>query len=426
MSSEKIIYAIDFGTSNSLLGAASADKIHGLVPMEAGRDDPHVLRSLMYFAPQSPPKFGEAAIADYLDNSMHGRFLRSFKRFLPMKGFEGTLIDGKHWRLEDLVARFLREMRTRANAHFNADVDAVVMGHPALFSEDGDAHRLAHSRLEEAARAAGFRHIEFLAEPVAAAYRYRLEMQREEIVLVADFGGGTSDFTVLKLSQKAFQPEDVLAIGGVPLAGDALDGAVMSRQVAKHFGAEVSYQAPFSSNVLHMPKALMSYLNSTAHINFLNSRENREFLARVKSWSLGEKDQHVMDQLAVLVENQLGFSVFEAIERAKRDLAQKEKTEIAYSYPGIALKEKTDRKKFASLTQPDVDKIFAALDATLQRAGLRANQVDRVCCTGGTAKVLAVRQALTERFTESRLENFRNFTSIVEGLNERAQQLLRA
>jgi len=420
-----LVYAIDFGTSNSLLGAVSADRSQGLAPLDPMAADPHVLRSLMYFGPRQAPTFGEVAIKAYVDDSMHGRFLRSFKRFLPMKSFDGTLIDSKQWSLEELTARFLREMRERANAHFDQDVESTVLGRPALFSDDEESHQLALSRLETAAHLAGFKHVEFLPEPVAAAYRYRLEMKKEEVVLVADFGGGTSDYTVLKLSQREFRPSDVLAIGGAPLAGDSLDGAIMRHRISKNFGSEVSYTVPFGSNVLTMPKSLMAYLTSTAHINFLNSRENREFLKRVRDWSLGPQDQSAMEQLGVLLENQLGFSVFEAIERAKRALSDHSHAEVSFRYPGIDLAERVSAKQFKEYSKEELAKIFAALDETLLRAGLNPKQVDRVCCTGGTAKVGLVRQELLKRFDESRLENFRHFTSIVEGLGERAQQLLR-
>jgi len=425
MSTSSLIYAMDFGTSNSLLGAANASHIFPLAPLDPESPEPEVLRSLMYFEPQQPARFGLEAIRRYSDNSMNGRFLRSFKRFLPMKSFENTLIDGKLWSLEEIVGRFLREMRERANAHYASDVDAVVMGRPAAFSEVAEADALAQKRLEAAARLAGFKHVEFLAEPVAAAYRFRSEMKREELVLVADFGGGTSDYTVLRLSKAEFRPSDVLAVGGAALAGDALDATLMRHHVARNFGSEVSYKVPFGSNVLQMPKGIIANLNSTAHINFLNSRENRDFLQRVKTWSLGPEDERAMEQLAVLLENQLGFSVFESIEAAKRDLSSLDKTRIVFEYPGIRIREAVTRKQFESDSRDEIASIFGALDATLQKAGVVASDIDRVCCTGGSAKARVVREGLRARFGEDRIENFRNFTSIVEGLSERAQQLKR-
>lgn len=424
MPNTPLVYAIDFGTSNSLAAAASADRVHPLLPLDPFASDPTVLRSLLYFDNQKQSWFGEEARKTFIENSMEGRFLKSFKRFLPVKNFEKTIIQGKSWSLEEIIGCFLREIRQRANQHFQQDVESVVLGRPALFSDNKESDQLAQDRLLAAATLAGFKQVEFLPEPVAAAYRYRLEMKKEELVLVADFGGGTSDFTLLKLSQKAFHPSDVLAIGGVPVAGDALEGAVMKHRVARNFGADVTYKVPMGSNILQMPKGTISYLCSTAYINFLNSRENRDFLSRVQAWSLNEEDRKYMKQLEILLDNQLGFAVYEAIEDVKRKLSTSASEILVYKYHGIDIKEKVTQKQFAEYTDSEIKSIFAALDATLARAGIRSDQVDRVCCTGGTAKVELVRKELLKRFAPERLDNFRNFTSIVEGLSERAQQLL--
>lgn len=420
-----LCYAIDFGTSNSLLGAADSKNVYPLAPLDPFASDPTVMRSLIYFDPSNKEWFGEQSIQQFTHNSMSGRFLKSFKRFLPIQSFEGTIVNGRYCKLDDLIACFLREIRQRANEHFKQDVQKVVLGRPALFSEEPKLDQLAQTRLESAAKKAGFTSIEFLPEPVAAAYRYRLEMSKEEHVLVADFGGGTSDYTILKLSKSDFKPEDVLAIGGAPIAGDALDGSLMKNKVSKNLGADVQYKAPFGSNILTMPKGMMSYLCSTSYINLLNSRENKDFLNRVEAWSLGPDDHKSMEQLKVLLENQLGFSVFESIEKAKRDLSEMESTHVSFHYPGLDIEDPLSQQEFKNFSEPEIRKIFHALDETLKKAGLNANQIDRVCATGGTAKALLIREGLLQRFDSSKIENFRNFTSIVEGLSERARQITR-
>lgn len=419
-----LVYAIDFGTSNSLLGAADASGVRALVPLDSGAEDPTVLRSLVYFHPDSGVYFGTDAIKQYIENSMNGRFLKSMKRFLPVKSFETTLINGKQRKLDDLIACFLREMRTRANNHLQQDVTSVVLGRPARFAEDDESDRLAQDRLESAAKLAGFKQVEFLPEPVAAAYRFRLEMKKEETVLVADFGGGTSDYTILKLSPKEFKPNDVLAVGGVPVAGDVLDGQIMRHRIAQNFGSETRYKVPFGSNIMQMPKGLVGHLCSTAYINLLNSRENRDFIKRIQESSLHKEDARLIGQLEILLENQLGFAVFEAIESAKKDISTKGVGTVSYKYPGIKIQEKIKATQFEDYTRSEVDRIFSSLDETLAKAGLKASDIDRVCCTGGTAKVSLVRSELAKRFGEAKLETFRNFTSIVEGLAERAKQIL--
>lgn len=423
LSRANTVYAIDFGTSNSLLAAAQKGQAVEPVALDPGAESPEVMRSLVYFHPESGVSFASKAIEEYVANSMEGRFLKSMKRFLPVKSFESTLVNGKQRKLEDLIACFLREMRERANRIFEEDVTSVVLGRPARFSEDDELDALASKRLESAARLAGFVDIEFLAEPVAAAYRFQQELENEEVVLVADFGGGTSDYTVLKLSQKEFQPEDVLAVGGVPIAGDILDGQIMRHRVAENFGSEVRYKVPFGKNVMQMPKALVGHLCSTAYINLLNSRENRQLLSRIQEGSLHEEDARYIDQLEILLENQLGFAVFEAIEAAKREVSEKGLGSVTYEYPGIEISEQIKASQFEEYTQSELAKVFASLDETLLRAGVRPEEVDRVCCTGGTAKVSLVRKGLEKRFGVEKLEGFRNFTSIVEGLSQRAVQL---
>ncbi|NCN26195.1 Hsp70 family protein [bacterium] len=418
-----LIYAIDFGTSNSLMGAADPFGVRELVPLDSDADDQRVLRSLVYFHPDSGAYFGSSAIQQYLENSMRGRFLKSMKRFLPVKSFDSTFINGKFFKLEELISLFLKEMRVRANEHFSEDCTSVVLGRPALFSEDEELDRLAHSRLEAAARLAGFKNIEFLPEPVAAAYRYRLEMKKEEVVLVADFGGGTSDYTLLKLSPKEFVPEDVLSIGGVPIAGDMLDGQMMRNRIAKNFGSETQYTVPFGSNVMQMPKGLVANMCSTAYINLLNSRENRDFLNRIKKSSQNEEDARYIEQLEVLLDNQLGFSVFESIEEAKKSISQDGHGVVRFDYPGIAIEESVSAKQFEEYTNDEISKIFDSLKNTLKKGGLTAADVDRVCCTGGTAKVSLIQSGLAKLFGNNKVEVFRNFTSIVEGLSERASQL---
>src|SRR5690606_9576768 len=129
---------------------------------------------------------------------------------------------------------------------------SVVLGRPARFSTDEGRDQLAQSRLEAAARLAGFKNIEFFAEPLAAAYDYRQGITRDKLVLVVDLGGGTSDFTVIKVSHGSQSQSEVLSLGGVSIAGDAVDGEIMTHKVAKHFGCDVKYRMPLSSNILTM------------------------------------------------------------------------------------------------------------------------------------------------------------------------------
>jgi hypothetical chaperone protein len=420
------IYAIDFGTSNSLLAAANAEQTCPPIPLDAAASDPTLLRSLLFFGEGGHFTCGAAAISDFVEGGLSGRFIRSIKKYLPDRSFSGTQMGHRTLTLENLIARFLRVMRERADQHFGVTVDRVVLGRPAKFSASEEDDRFAQERLEKAAKLAGFSEVAFCPEPVAAAHDFHLDTGRATHVLVADFGGGTSDYTIVRMHQGGFSPSDVLALGGVSIAGDVLDGCIMRRKVARHFGAEVTYKVPMGNNVLPMPRPIIEKLCSPADMTVLRHRDILAFLEDVKAWSLGPDDRRKMDQLLTLVEDSLAFQIFDAIERAKVQLSERPATEVRFDYPSIHIREPITRPDFESAAEKPIDAILASLDRTVQAAGLSYSEVDVVCCTGGTARVPRIAEAVSERFGPEKVRQLRSFHSVVQGLSERARQLAAA
>jgi hypothetical chaperone protein len=419
-----LVYAIDFGTTNSLLAAADARRIHPPIALDSLARDPSILRSVLYFPDAQRCFYGAQAISEYTAAGGQGRLIRSIKKHLPSRSFIGTHIEERPMNLEDLIGAFLGELRSRANRHFDADVTRVVLGRPARFAVDDADDLYAQSRLERAARIAGFSDISFCPEPIAAAREFRSTLRERKVVLVGDFGGGTSDFTVLQMHDGPFAPEDVLSIGGVSVAGDAFDSALMRRHVGKHFGTEVTYRVPFGNNVLQMPPALMEKICTPADASLLQTAEAMTFLRNLKDWSVGEADRRAIEQLLTFVEDRLGFQVFEAIEATKRALSESEHALFHYDYPTIEIDEPIARSAFDISSQRATDAIVAELDATLARANLTPLDVDIVCCTGGTARLPAVEQALARRFGREKLTQFSNFHSVILGLSEHARAQL--
>jgi hypothetical chaperone protein len=382
--------------------------------------DPTVFRSILFFSEQSEWSFGADALRRYVAEGMRGRFLRSLKRFLPMASFEETRLGSKNVRLEELIGIFLREMRRRANGHYQTDVRRVFLGRPALFATDLGADALAERRLLAAANFAGFEEVHFCPEPVAAAYDFQSRLDSPKLVLVADFGGGTSDFTVARLGVAAGAVE-VLSIGGVSVAGDVLDGTIMRHKVSRHFGSEVTYRAPFGSNVLKMPRPLMEALCSPADTCLLARRDVMSFLRDVQSGSLGPNDKDHIDQLVSLIEDALGFPIFESIEQAKRDLSSSDETVLRFEYPGIEIEEVITRREFASFSEVPVAAIFRSLDHTLEQSGVATSEIDLVCCTGGTARVAAIASGILDRFGPDKVVRLRSLHSVISGLAARAK-----
>jgi hypothetical chaperone protein len=414
------LYAIDFGTSNSLLSAVSPSGVDKPLAIDPTAEDATVFRSILFFSESNEWHFGAAALHRYLSEGMRGRFMRSLKRFLPMLSFEETRLGTRLVKLEELVGVFLREMRLRANAHYGVDVRRTLLGRPARFADDPEADSLAQQRLERAAHFAGFDEVHFCPEPVAAAYDFKSRLTEPKVVLIADFGGGTSDFTVARLVPGE-NNADVMAIGGVSVAGDAFDGAIMRHKVSRHFGAEVTYRMPFGSNVLTMPRSLMEALCSPADTCLLARRDIMSFLRDVRSGSLGPDDKQHIDQLLCLVEDSLGFQVFETIEHTKRVLSERDETQLYFDYPGIELRERITRAEFQTFSATHVDTILNSLDRTLKASGVGASGIDLVCCTGGTAQVAGLKSGIASRFKPEQIVTLRSLHSVIQGLAERAR-----
>lgn len=412
----QIIAAIDFGTSNSLLAAAADGKVHPPIPLDPSAPDPSILRSVLFFPSRKEVFYGTRAIQEFKKNDLQGRLVRSIKKYLPQRSFIGTYVEDRPMNLEDIIGAFLAEMRRRAEAHFGREIDSVVLGRPARFAEDDADDSFAQYRLERAARTAGFREIQFVPEPLAAALELRSRLREPKIALVADFGGGTSDYTVIRISPEPFRDSDVLAIGGVAIAGDALDGSVMRGRLLPLFGSEVKYVVPFGSNVLQMPSHLIEKLCSPADMALLRKRDVMEFFRNVQKWSLEDKDRASMDRFFTLIEENLGFDVFESIERCKRELSGSDAAKLAFSYPGIDIAEKVTRRQFESYIDATSSRILASLDETLRRAGIGPEKIDLVFCTGGTAKVPLLQRELVRRFGPEKIQEKNHFHSIVQGL----------
>jgi hypothetical chaperone protein len=419
------VYAIDFGTSNSLLAAANASQTVPPVPLDDSANDPSVLRSLLFFG-ENEFSCGSRAISDFVEGGMQGRLIRSIKKFLPYRNFSGTQIGHRMVSIEDIIARFLRVMRDRANLYFDADVEKVVLGRPAKFSLNEEDDILAQARLERAAKIAGFREVSFCPEPVAAAQDFQVVLDRPRIVLVADFGGGTSDYTIVRMRPEGFDPSDVLALGGLSVAGDALDGSLMRHKIGHHFGASVTYRAPFGSNTLSMPLPIVEKLCSPADMTVLKHRDVLTFLRDVKSWSLGPGDKEKMDHLLCLVEDSLAFKLFESIEHTKCELSAKDVADFAFDYPTVHLHEPILREEFVTGSAKEVGAILGALDRTVADANLSFSDIDVVCCTGGTARVPQIALGIEQRFGSEKVKALQSFHSVVQGLAEQARRMASA
>jgi hypothetical chaperone protein len=414
-------FAIDFGTSNSLLAAVSRDRVLPPVALDPSASDPTVLRSALYFL-DSPQRgiFGTAAIREFVANGFRGRLIRSIKRHLPSRSFTKTRIGDRYATLEQLIGSFIRSMRETACRALDADVRRVVLGRPARFSNDAESDQLAEDRLRRAAALAGFEEISFCPEPVAAAYDFVEDLESPRIVLVADLGGGTSDFTIVRMDARGFRPEDVLAVGGVSVAGDAIDGAMVRAVVAPQFGALAKYRALFGANILDMPKPLIELLCSPADLTLLDRESTLRSIGDIRAGLVDPNDRPKLDRFITVVEDGVGFTLYDAVEGAKRRLSEAGATEIELDYPSIELNVPATRPVLEDVGAKPIARMLTSLDDVLGHAGIAPEDVEILCLTGGTSRMPLVEASFREKLPNASLRRLKSFHSVVEGLARHA------
>jgi hypothetical chaperone protein len=423
MNPRPTIFAIDFGTTNSLLAAAAKGHTFDPVPLDPTAADPTILRSAMHFTSPEDVAFGSAAVRRFVDSGLRGRLLRSIKRHLGSESFVATRIGGRRVTIEELTGAFLRVMRERACRHFGVDVDRAVIGRPARFSHRVEQDALAEERLREAARLAGFREVWFCFEPVAAAHDFADGLEDTRTVLIGDFGGGTSDFTLASMSNKEFSAENVLAVGGIALAGDALDGALVREVVAPLLGSKARYRLPTGSNVMTMPGQLLSLLCSPAQLTLANDREVLQSIDGIRRGLLNREDALLLDRFSTLVADAVGYQFYEAAEQAKVQLSRSSQVELQFPYPGIEINRTTTRSEFEAAIAGTLGRIGGSLDETLAGAGIDPARIEIACLTGGTSLVPLVERALRERLKSAKLVRLRSHHSVVQGLARCAREL---
>ena len=409
---------LDFGTSNSTVALPSGEVLE--IDLEA--ENRRLFRSVLFFPEEEREMYaGAAAIDRYLDEPA-GRFIQSVKSWLPSRAFTHTQIRHRPVTLEELVSMLLRRIREDAERAAGAEVRRVVMGRPAVYSTEEAADAMAQNRMKRAAEEAGFEEIVFLIEPIAAALAYEARLERDERVLVGDFGAGTSDFTVMDLgpSRRVARARtgDVVGSSGVRIGGDSFDAAIMKHALLPLFGGGAKYRERFGSQWLRMPQHIERKLLNWHEMSFIRERSTQELIATMLETS---DNVPAIEALHDLVVHNLGFQLFRAIERAKVQLSSALEARIDYDEDRIHVHVPLERAQFESFCRPLLDELAECVNGLLERTG---DRVDAVFLTGGSSYIPAVREIFSRRFGEDRIRTADAFTSVVEGLGRATAALL--
>jgi hypothetical chaperone protein len=426
----QIVFGIDFGTTNSALSVYRGGFVE-VVPVDgAGRTDT-LMRSVLYFNEENEIYAGNEAIRQYVGDGAAGRFMQSIKTFLPNTSFDSTEVFGKRYTIDDLVAIILKQLKACGEKHVGCPVDSVVLGRPVVFSTDAAKDAIAEQRLEKAARKAGFKNIWFQYEPVAAALAFESSLQpgEDRTVFIGDFGGGTSDFTVIRVKGGAFaraerrgdaraeRRGDVLALGGVYVAGDKFDSQVMWDKLAHYFGRYARYKTVGTDEWVNVPKSIIYTLCQWHRIPLLRNRKTREHLRVIKGTV---DDRTSIEHLENIISDNYGFHLFQAIEKAKCELSETDRTRINFREHDLVISEEISKDEFETLNAANFKQISDCIDEVIGNSGLLPDQIDTVFLTGGTSRIPYIQDIFTRRFGRDKLENRDAFTSVVHGLGTSA------
>ena len=416
---------LDFGTTNSAVAIAPAGRAPRLATFPDGSERTSTFRSLLYIDPEAPgpnglpPRVsaGPAAIRDALATGQRGRLIQSIKAHLGSRLFTTTNLFGVQYRLDDLVGLLVRELRGAAERDLGELGRAVVCGRPVRFSGAATPadDAFAEGRLRAALGYAGFDDVVFEYEPVAAALGYQLRLDHEELVLIADFGGGTSDFSLVRLSPTR---ADIVGVDGVAIAGDAFDARLIRHLAAPGLGLGTEYRSAFG-RVLPVPLWLYERVERWDQLSFLKSRETSELLRRLCHEAV-EPDK--IAALQHLIDDELGFQLHAAVERTKHALSSSDETSFAFRDPPIDLATTVPRRAMDAWIAPERSAIARTVDGLLERYGVGRADVDTVFLTGGSAFVPAVREIFAHRFGAERLRGGEELTTVATGLALRARR----
>jgi hypothetical chaperone protein len=422
---------LDFGTTNSAIGVAEADGVK-LARFAHAHGFADTFRSILYFHPDARDKYGKyeavggpRAIDRYLEAEGKGRLIQSLKSYLADRGFQATSIFTRTHSLIDLLTLLLADLRARAEEELGPLGSRIVVGRPVHFAHANapEDETLAIERLRTALGKVGWTEVVFEHEPVAAAYYYEQQLTQDELVFIADFGGGTSDFSLIDVGPSRRKRDDqgagaILGSDGVGLAGDALDAKVLHHVVAPMLGLGSTYRAMFGRE-LEVPVWIYAKLRRWHHLSFLKTKKNTDLLEEIAAQS---DDPDKIHALIHILDYDLGYHLYRAVERAKVDLSTKEETRFAFADPPLNIEARITRAQFEGWIEEETTRMAECVDRLLASTGIPASSVDQVFMTGGTSFVPAVRRIFDERFGAQKIRAGGEMISVATGLALRARE----
>jgi hypothetical chaperone protein len=405
-----IACGVDFGTSNSTVGWVRPGQ-----PVMLGLEDGKTtLPSVVFFnADDEEVTFGRAALAEYLAG-YEGRLMRSMKSLLGTSLIDGqTEVGGRALPFRQLLSQFIGEVKRRAEQSAGREFTSAVFGRPVYFIDDSKENdQQAEDTLAEVARAVGFKDIAFQFEPIAAAFDYESQIDREELVLIADIGGGTSDFSLVRLSperaKKAERRDDILANGGVHIGGTDFDKYLSLSSVMPLLG--------YGSRLRNNADVPSSYFFNLATWHTINQAYTKKMWTQLSDLLRDSAEQEKLGRLQKLIDERAGHWLAMKVEEGKIALSDAARVQLELDRLSPAVTLELDRAQFDASIGHLVGSIETTVLNLLRDAGVAAADVDTVFFTGGSSGVRMLRERIGALLPAARKVEGDLFGSIGAGL----------
>ncbi|PYB76869.1 Hsp70 family protein [Rhizobium wuzhouense] len=410
---------LDFGTTNTVISVADdSEHTHSVAyTSPAGTSDS--MRTALSFlkdrqlgAGALKVEAGQAAIREFIDNPGECRFLQSIKTFAASPLFQGTLVHARRFQFEDLMEVFLKRLETYAGDGWPSGAKRLVAGRPVHFAGANPDPALATSRYNEALTRFGFPEIHYVYEPVAAAFYFAQNLKADATVLVADFGGGTTDFSLIRFETEGGKLKATpIGQSGVGIAGDQFDARIIDQLVAPEIGKGSQFKS--FGKLLDVPS---NYYLAFSRWNQLSVFKTLKEFSDLKSLVRQAEEPEKLELFIDLIDHDEGYPLYQAVSAAKMALSSSEEAEFRFAPLGKAGEKTVTRAAFEGWIADDIARMEEALDQVLQTTNTPADGIDKVFLTGGTSFVPAVRNIFRRRFSEDKIETGGELVSIAHGL----------
>jgi hypothetical chaperone protein len=411
-----VVVGIDFGTTNSVVALHHPDGSITTARFPVGEATFDVFRTLLCFWAEEGNgrtllrhEAGPAAIRAYLDDPLDSRLIMSMKTYLAQHSFTQTRIFNRPFTLEQLIAVFLRALFGAAT-DIPADI-RIVAGRPVHFAGETADDTLGEARLRGSYAEAGHPNIMVALEPEAAGYRFARTLTTPTTVLVGDFGGGTSDFSVLRFEPGRARRVTALGHAGVGLAGDAFDYRIIDHVISPRLGKGDTYKV--FGTALPVPP---EYFASFARWHRLSLMRTPRTLRELEEVARASAHPERLRHLITLISDELGYQLYQSVSEAKMALSRAESVTLRFHHKDFALAETITRTDFESWIAEDLARIVVAIDRALHTVALSEHNIDRVFLTGGTSFIPAVRRLFETRFGAHKVSAGGEFVAVAEGL----------